>query len=934
MRRLMLWCESHPAIVVGLFVVISALAALQISSLRIDTSIEGLMVQEGPAMAHYQASMEKFGSDRIAVIFIKDRTLFTPEKLRVLEQMVANLERVDDIEDVESLFSVNNFKSVDGSLNSGPLLDWVPQTVEEAQQVQKDAISNPILVGNLVSADGTATAINLYLSDAHGRPNFMSAVSRQIEEVIAPYTLQFETIFQTGQPFNIWTQERMVAADQKLIVPLSALILLGTLIVMLRTASGAVLPMLTAGISILWTMGFMAYFDLPVTALTGIVPSLLIVVGSTEDIHLLAMYLEGMEGEGKGARRKAVEHMVNQVATAMSLTGITTFLGFLSISLTPVTMMRQCGYAAAFGLGSNALVTFMLSPVYLRYFGPKARQRPGAQAAARWSVVLGDYILKIVRGHKRLVLGSTLALGIVTALLSFGLEADNNPELFFKKGTPVREQVKTLRASMAGAWTLFITMDTDEPGAFKKPENLALVERFTAFMDEQRWFDKTITLTDYIKLLHRETNDGKAEFHAVPRSFESISEYLLFLHRKDVHRFVTPEFDDLNILVRHNVPSSRDMLKILDVLEKKAAEIFPPSIHVNFTGTTVLVNRSAQSIATGQWQGLFLVTVMMLVLMSILFMQVKAGFLSLLPNVLPVVVVFGFMVIVHIPLDIGTAMISEIAIGIAVDDTIHMMAHYKDAMRELQDQDAAMEATLRSEVEPVVSTSVALALGFGVLAFSGFMPIANFGLLSALVMIVAIAAELFMTPVLLTSTQLLTLWDMVSLRLQKEALADSQVFAGLRTNQVKRIVLLGRMLERERGEVVMKPGEHGKSMFILLNGEASVSVQDARTGKLFEVARVRPGDTFGETALVEPGPRAAEVVRAEKPLRYIEIDWDGLGRIRRIYPRIAGKLFLNISRILGQRLAAKDKMLMEARGALQTQVERRRAEAMTRQTDS
>jgi len=132
----------------------------------------------------------------------------------------------------------------------------------------------------------------------------------------------------------------------------------------------------------------------------------------------------------------------------------------------------------------------------------------------------------------------------------------------------------------------------------------------------------------------------------------------------------------------------------------------------------------------------------------------------------------------------------------------------------------------------------------------------------------------------------------------------------------------------------VKPGEYGKSMFIVLDGEASVSVQDARTGKLFEVARVRPGDTFGETALVEPGARAAEVVRAEKLLRYIEIDWDGLGRIRRIYPHIAGKLFLNISRILGQRLVAKDKMLMEARGALQAQVERRRAEAMTRPTNS
>jgi CRP-like cAMP-binding protein len=516
-----------------------------------------------------------------------------------------------------------------------------------------------------------------------------------------------------------------------------------------------------------------------------------------------------------------------------------------------------------------------------------------------------------------------LTLGVVATLLCFRLQVDNNPQLFFKPGSPLLEQVDVLRASMAGAWTLFITVDTDEPGAFKKPENLARVEEFTHFMETQGWFDKTVTLTDYIKLLHREMNGGDDAFYAIPPRAESIEEYLLFLHRNDIKKFISPEFDDLNILVRHNVPSSHEMLEILTVLEAKAKEIFPPDLRVDFTGTTVLVNRSAHAIARGQMQGIAFVTVMIFLIMSLLFMQVKAGLLSLLPNLLPVAVLFGAMVAFGIPLDVGTAMIAAIAIGIAVDDTIHLMAHYQAEMRELQDQDAAMEATMRSEVQPVISTSVALALGFGVLAVSEFMPIVNFGTLSALVMVVAVLADLFMTPILLSSTQLITLWDMISLRIQKEALARSQAFAGLRATQIKTIVLLGRLVERGPGEAVVRAGEPGKSLLVVLDGTARVSVRDADAPRDFEVARLGPGDVFGEMALVEPGPRTATVVAVEA-LRCLEIDWEGLERIRRFYPRIAGKLFLNLARVLGGRLKATDRMLMQARGALQLQVARRR----------
>ncbi|HPK52881.1 MAG TPA: cyclic nucleotide-binding domain-containing protein, partial [Smithellaceae bacterium] len=137
----------------------------------------------------------------------------------------------------------------------------------------------------------------------------------------------------------------------------------------------------------------------------------------------------------------------------------------------------------------------------------------------------------------------------------------------------------------------------------------------------------------------------------------------------------------------------------------------------------------------------------------------------------------------------------------------------------------------------------------------------------------------------------------------------AKLFEGLRKWQIKKVVLLGRMLEKNAGEFVVKQGDEGKSMFLLLEGEAQVVGRDDKTKKEMVFATLNPGDIFGEIALVEPGPRSADV-KSLQPVKYLEIDMEGLKRIQRIYPRIGGRLFLNLSRILGQRLVHTNQLLL------------------------
>ncbi|MEA3428342.1 MAG: cyclic nucleotide-binding domain-containing protein, partial [Thermodesulfobacteriota bacterium] len=560
-------------------------------------------------------------------------------------------------------------------------------------------------------------------------------------------------------------------------------------------------------------------------------------------------------------------------------------------------------------------VTCLIAPVYLHFFGSTKIKMSGEHKTGstnRFFGMLADNIIKIIYSNKWLVLTFFLGFAAAIGFFTFQVKVDNDLLGYFKKSSAIRTRSEILHNDLAGAQTFFIRIDSGFPGAFKQPENLAYVAQIQKYMSEKGWFDKTKSLADDISIIHREMNNGDEKYFKVPDSTYLIAQYLLFLHRDEISRYVTADFSEANILVRHNISSSYELDEALQDLEQYIKKTLNPHFLWKFTGENILVNAAADSMAEGQAKSLSLVLAVIFIIMSILFVNVKAGALSLIPNLFPIVLNFGIMGIFGIPLNTGTAMVAAIAIGIAVDDTIHLMSRYNTEMRVLQSQDKAVNVCIHAEIRPVISTSIALSLGFAVLGFSNFVPVISFGLLSSMVMIFAIIGDLFITPILLSSTQLMTLWDMIGLKLQEAVIRRAELFRDLRPRQIKRVVLLGKILTGEAGELAISQGEEGSSMYLLLEGSAEVATKDKKTGEEIILTRLKPGDVFGEIALVEPGPRSADV-RALEPISYLEIDWNSLKRIQKIYPSIACRLFLNLSRILGGRLVQTDKLLLQTK---------------------
>lgn len=269
------------------------------------------------------------------------------------------------------------------------------------------------------------------------------------------------------------------------------------------------------------------------------------------------------------------------------------------------------------------------------------------------------------------------------------------------------------------------------------------------------------------------------------------------------------------------------------------------------------------------------------------------------PALLSILFHLGFMGWLKIPFTLETCMLIVLAFGFAANTILHFLVRYRERLMATNDQNLAIGTTIYHEGEPVFLTSIGLMLGFGLFLFSGSSLTSLLGLLSALLMVYAVINVFFINPLILDAVQIITIWDFVRFNIKAPLLQERQIFKNLRYSQIKKVILLGSVWEVPAHEFVIRQGEPGREMYMLLTGKAEVAVE--KDGQKHVLGQVEPGDLVGEMSLLGEHVRSANVV-AIKDSKFLRIDEKSLKRVQQSYPRIAATLFLNISVILNERL--------------------------------
>jgi len=898
LKRLINYAADHPWAVLLVLVIISLLFATQIDSLRITVTAESMLEKGTPAWDYFVETEQTFGAEDTAIIVLRDPDIFNRDKLVEARYLVRALEDLPNVTATSSLFDAKNLKNVDDTIYVKPYLENLPETAEQAAQIKAEAIRNPLVLGNLISADGQTIAINVFFEREPGDADFDREMTQAIETLIAPLREHVATVYQVGVGAMRSDLTGKIRADQQVFLPLSVLVLLLTLAFSLRRATAALIPLLTAGVSVLWTLGFMGWMGIPVNIMTSIVPALVIIIGSTEDIHLLAEYAAGVR-DGLD-RRPAIGRMGENMGVAVLLTFVTTYLGFFSIALNDIQLLYQFGLVASTGLLFNFVITVVLVPVMLRFMGHRQSRSTARGGAPTWFQRGAVSLLQAAQRRRLMVLITAGILAIAALTAATQLRINNNLLDYLDPQSTLRLNVERIHEELSGVHSFSIVVDSGIDNTFLQVKYLEEVLKIQAFLEGMHEFDRSFSFANFVSLVNTVMEGGDDNTLRLPDTNDMVREYMLFIRHRDVAAFVSENYDRARILVRHNISSS-------DILNRAVAELqafvdanIDPALRVVITGKSVLSNKAVEEMARGQLQSLLLVGGVIVGLVSVLFVSLRAGFIALLPNLFPVAILFAVMALAGIPLNAGTSMVAAIALGICVDDTMHVMSRFHEELKRHEDRSAALVAMIRAEAVPIFATSIALAAGFAVFATSSFQPVVNFGLLSAMVILVALLATFVLTPLLLGSSELLTVWDLLSYRVQKEALQRSPLFQGMYIWQIKKILLASEIRSFAGDERIIREGDSGTEMYVVLEGgvQAQKTLEDG-TVKALRVMRV--GELFGEVGPLSGSLRTADVVALEQS-QVLVLSWSRIDRLTKRFPMLAFRLFRNLTRIIGARL--------------------------------
>jgi predicted RND superfamily exporter protein/CRP-like cAMP-binding protein len=891
MSRILHLPVRFPRATLLLLVAITLVALRWAVDIRIDSSVDNLLTQGDPALEYYETVRERFGNEEVTVIGVFADDVFTPESLATIDRLSTRLAALDGVHAVVSLTTAQAAVLVDGALQGGRLMTALPRTPAEAAAFRARARAVTLYDGLLFGPDDGSTAINVFYEPMSDRAFLDSRLELRIRAILDEETGPHEFAI-TGMPTLKAQAAEMIRRDLTLFVPLSILVVTFVLAASFRSLRGVILPLATLLLSLLWTLAFMVAHGSAITFGTLIIPPLLIAVGSSYAIHIMVQY-ERAVAPGR-TPREVVEEALGDVGLPLGIAALTTLIGFLTLLINTIPTIREFGLFAAFGVTCAFFLSLTLPPAALALLPvsrPRATDDTGPGILGRWLEGLAD----LSANHNT---GVLIGFGVATLVALVGvqrLHVETDYLGFFPTGSPVEADNARIARHLAGTQPLSVVIDGHGERALLRPDVFEAVRGLQAFLDALPDVDKTISFIDYLTLVKRAlVEDADAP---PPANAAQAAQLLMIMDPTTLADVVTPDFARGTILVRTRHEGSRALRDLIARIEREGAARMPKGVDVHVTGSSVLINRSADAIVSGQITGLVQVLIALLVIMSVLFLSLRVGALSLLPNVIPIVMLFGIMGFAGISLNLATSLIASIAIGIAIDDTIHFLSFFNASVQETADQKLAARRTLRAMGPAMVWTSAALSVGFIVIALSGFKPIQHFGILTAVVMLVALASDLLLTPALVQRVRIVTLWDALRVRLGPDPEAAIPMFAGLRPFQARIVVLMSRLTTAAPGTFLTRRGEVGDALYVLLSGAADVAGRDGKR----VVRTLERGDVVGEMGALRRVPRSADVVVREA-VDYLIVDEASLERLRRRYPRTAAVVFRNLARILSDRL--------------------------------
>lgn len=706
------------------------------------------------------------------------------------DALINNLEvRAAPVVEVLSMANTDDIVGTLEGLDISPLYEETPETPAEIKSLRSQVLANELFRNYLYSEDGRHTGIFVELATDEDDSENLYAIYLALERVFEENPGE-DIHYIAGFPIIAATLRTVIDRDTKKFFPFVALLAVFFLWLTFRGFIGVAVPMLVVGFSILFTLAIMVIFEVPLNSITSALPVFLISIGVADGIHMFSEYRDNrLEGQ---PREKAVSLMLEKLALPVTMTSITTAVGFFSLTVSDIIPILTFGIFVAIGTLLAMMLSLVFIPALLMVL-PEKKTESAVDSATTTATSSGMHqenfmdrlIQKFLEGLTSWVLSNAKIILLGTLIISgfsvYGLlqlKVESNLESYFKADAPFVVANKAME-KMSGSRTINIVIKINEEGEpWKNPENLKLVEDFQNFLSAEQRVKRTFSLVDLIKRISYAFNENRTEFNRLPQTVEIleseetfeengqivkrgvkreisgrdlVAQYLVLYENSGgdvLSDVIDSEYRNLNLTVNISSNSTIEEEKLLMRIDEYAAQHFPPQFIMISAGMVPINVATSTEVVSSQifsLSGSLLAVLLMLVL---IFHSFYRGVMGMIPLAFTVLFNFGIMGYSGVNLDIGTALVSSIVIGIGVDYSIHYLSRMFSEITQGADLQDAIASTVRRSGKAITSNAVTVGFGFLALGVSEFLPLVTLSWMIWLTLNISALATMILLPAL------------------------------------------------------------------------------------------------------------------------------------------------------------------------------------------
>jgi hypothetical protein len=748
-------------LIITLFIAVVAIGFNGLRSLNVESSWENFFLEDDPVLVKSEEFKEIFGNDNFVAVLTECENSFTKESLELIRDLsnelmdsISYAEKITSLTDIEFLIGTEYGMQIEQIVP-----DIIPSDKQSLENIKYKAYSKPKIAERLISKDGKQTWIILKLRNFPEKeiwekeanpivPEYLTGT--EVEKIITKKKYKSISPRATGMPYLTFKKQNYFGKEAGKVMGMALLLAIIVLIFATKSLRGVIVPLVTSISSIVIIYGALGYIGYPIDSGMISVPIMLsLAVAIAYNIHIFSFFKRNFFIHGK--RKKAIVEAVSEMGWPILFSALTTMGALLTFLIIPMRPLRFVGFATASCVLITFVIVILLMPALLS-FGKDRKPHPAfKEKGGRWlDLKLGELGEFVLNYPKTIITVSVFIIGFLIVGAT-KVESAFDIEKTMGRNIPYVSDLLDISDSELGSlYSYDLLIEFNENDAAKQPENLQKLEQVGNYAQDFILTKKTTSVLNIIKDLNQTLHENNEDFYCVPANENQVAQMLLLYENSggtESEYWMDYDYKRLRLMVELSTFNSGEAERELADIQKMASELYPDA-QVTVVGNLPQFTSMMQYVVKGQVQSFAFALIVIMFLLMIVFGSVRTGLIGLIPNIAPAIAVGGVMGWLGIPLDMMTATIIPMILGLAVDDTIHFINHGQLEFNRSKNYNKAINKTFKTVGVALLLATIIISANFLVYTTSTANNFINLGMLAVVGMFAALIADFFLTPIL------------------------------------------------------------------------------------------------------------------------------------------------------------------------------------------